>query len=173
MGTIVPLDEPAVVLSSLARCSNPSFSDACTVELSEGTETPFRVCFPMPDKAEFLADAGPGQASAPSGPMRSIITAFQAGSSHGYPSFAGLVVHSWAGRDPTEEDAIMARLLVDRGLGLVEHERLAHAAARAERRAAKLALDVITCQRPHTRQHRRTTQGAWTAAGPSADWCCP
>jgi hypothetical protein len=91
--------------------------------------------------------------------MRSIITAFQAGSSHGYPSFAGLVVHSWAGRDPTEGDAIMARLLVDRGLGLVEHERLAHAAARAERRAAKLALDVITCQRPITirRAAGRTT----------------
>jgi hypothetical protein len=46
IGTIVPSDEAAVVLSSLARSSNPSFSDACAIELSEGTEDPFRVWFP-------------------------------------------------------------------------------------------------------------------------------
>jgi hypothetical protein len=143
---IAASEEPAVVLSSLARSSNPSFSDACLIELSEGTETLFRVCFPMPDEAELLAGAGPAQAAAgaPPGDMRSIITTFEAPSSHGYPSFAGMVVHFWAERDPTEDDAVIARLLVDRALAIVQNERLAQAAARADSRAAKLAIDLIT-----------------------------
>ncbi len=33
---IAASDEPAVVLSSLARSSTPSFSDGCAIELSEG-----------------------------------------------------------------------------------------------------------------------------------------
>jgi ANTAR domain len=138
--------EPAVVLSSLARSSNPSFSDACVIELSEGTETLFRVCFPMPDEAGLRAGAGPVQAAvgAPPAGMRCIITTFEAGSSHGYPSFAGMVVHCWAERDPTGDDGIIARLLVDRALAIVQNERLAQAAARAECRAAKLAIDLIT-----------------------------
>jgi ANTAR domain len=134
------------VLSSLARCSNPSFSDACALELSEGTATPFRVCFPMTGEDELLARARPGQAtaSAPPAAMKTITTAFQGGSGHGYPSFAGIVVHSWAEGDPTEDDAIIARLLVDRALAIVQHERLAQEAARADSRAAKLAIDLIT-----------------------------
>jgi hypothetical protein len=144
--TIVPSDEPAVVLSSLARSSIPSFSDACALELSEGTATPFRVCFPMTGEDGLPARARSVQAtaSAPLAAMNSIITTFQAGSGHGYPSFAGIVVHSWAERDPSEDDAIIARLLVDRALAIVQHERLAQAAARADSRAAKLAIDLIT-----------------------------
>jgi hypothetical protein len=56
----------------------------------------------------------------------------------------GIAVHYWAERDPTEDDAIMARLLVDRALAIVQPERLAQAAARAESRPAGLAIDLIT-----------------------------
>jgi ANTAR domain len=143
---IAASEEPAVVLSSLARTSTPSFSDACTVELSEGTEALFRVCFPIPGEAKLPADAGPGQAAAGPPPVgvRSVITTLEVGSSHGYPSFAGIVSHFWAERDPTEDDAIIARLLVDRALAIVRNERLAQAAASADSRAAKLAIDLIT-----------------------------
>jgi hypothetical protein len=146
IGNIVLSDEPAVVLSSLARSSNPSFSDACALELSEGTAAPFRVCFPMTGEDELLVGGCSARAAASAPPVatKSIITTFQAGSGHGYPSFAGIVVHSWAKRDPTEDDAIMARLLVDRALAIVQHERLAQATARADSRAAKLAIDLIT-----------------------------
>lgn len=146
MRNIVVSDEPAVVLSSLARSSGPCFSDACAIELSEGTETPFRVCFPRTGEADFPPGAGFVRtgASPPPVAMKSIITRFQAGSGHGYPSFAGMVVHSWADRDPTGDDAIMARLLVDHALAIVQRERLAQAAARADSRAAKLTIDLIT-----------------------------
>jgi hypothetical protein len=138
MRGIVRSDEPAVVLSSLARVSNPAFSDACAVELSAGTEALFQVSFPMPD------EAAPPRPCAPTAASRTVTTAFAAGSGHGYPAFAGVVVHSWIGRDPTEEDAIIARLLVDRALAIVQHERLAQSAARADDRAAKLAIELIT-----------------------------
>jgi hypothetical protein len=62
-GAITASVEPAVVLSSLARSSNPSFSDACAIELSEGTETLFRVCFPALDEAELPDYAGPVDAA--------------------------------------------------------------------------------------------------------------
>lgn len=143
---IAASEEPAVVLSSLARASNPSFSDACAVELSEGTRPPFRVCFPMPDETGFPAGARPVQtaAGAPLDDMRSIVTTFAAGSGHGHPSFAGVVMHFWAESGPTEDDAIIARLLVDRALAIVQNERLAQAIARDDNRTAKLAIDLIT-----------------------------
>jgi ANTAR domain len=143
---MVQSDEPAVVLSSLARLSNPSFSDACAIELSEGTETPFRVCFPMPGAGELLAGPGSVHATASTPPVafKAVITKFQAESGHGYPSFAGIIVHSWATRDPTEDDAIIARLLVDHALAIIHSARVAEAAARADSRAAKLAIDLIT-----------------------------
>jgi hypothetical protein len=143
---IVPSDEPSVVLSSLARSSNPSFSDACAIELSEGTEAHFQVSFPMPDEAEFMVGSRfvPAGASVPPAAGKTIVTPFQAMSGHGYPSFAGMVVHSWTNRDPTEDDAIIARLLVDLALAILHRERLAQSAARADSRAAKLAIDLIT-----------------------------
>jgi hypothetical protein len=143
---IVPSDEPAVVLSRLARGSTSWFSDACAVELSEGTDNLFRVCFPMPGDNKCKASAWRAPADASDSPviMRSVSTTFEAESGHGYPSFAGMVVHSWAERDPTEEDVVIARLLVDRALALVRHERLALELGRADSRAAKLAIDVIT-----------------------------
>jgi hypothetical protein len=138
---IRPSDEPAVVLSSLARSSNPSFSDACAVELSEGTQPHFRVRFPMPDDD---APAACPDACAPPATGKTIITPFQAGSGHGYASFAGVIVHSWAEREPTEDDAIIARLLVDLALAIVQRERFAQTAARADDRAANLAFELIT-----------------------------
>ena len=143
---IVPSDEPSVVLSSLARSSNPSFSDACSIELSEGTKALFQVSFPMPGEAESPAGSRfvPAAASAPPAARKTIVTPFNAVSGHGYPSFAGMVIHSWTDRDPTEDDAIIARLLVDLALAILHRERLAQSAARADSRAAKLAIDLIT-----------------------------
>lgn len=143
---IAASEEPAVVMSSLARSSTPSFSDGCAIELSEGTETLFRVCFPAADEADLYSDArqDPAADSAPPVETRSVITTFDAPAGNGYPSFAGIAVHFWTGRDPTEDDAIIARLLVDRAVAVVQHERLTQAAARADSRAARLAIDLIT-----------------------------
>jgi hypothetical protein len=137
---IVRSDEPAVVLSSLARSSNPSFSDACAVELSIGADALFQVSFPMPDDAAFPGVPG----SVPPVACKTVTTTFRAGSSHAYPAFAGVVVHQWIDRDPTEDDVIIARLLVDLALAIVQQERLAQSAARADDRAAKLAIELIT-----------------------------
>jgi hypothetical protein len=140
MREIVRSDEPAVVLSSLARSSNPAFSDACAVELSEGADALFQVSFPMPDDAAFPGDPG----SVPPVACQTVTTTFRARSSYGYPAFAGAVVHQWIDRDPTEDDVIIARLLVDLALAIVQAERLAQSAARADDRAAKLAIELIT-----------------------------
>lgn len=135
-----------VALSSLARASCPSFSDACAVQLSEGADALFRVSFPRPDEAVFATGLGsiPDGTGASPAAVSTITTAFQAVASHGYPSCAGVVVHSWVDRDLAEEDVIIVRLLVDCALAIVQHERLAQSAARADDRAAKLAIDLIT-----------------------------
>jgi hypothetical protein len=140
MSEIVRSDEPAVVLSSLARASTSSFSDTCAIELSDGTEDLFHVSFPMPDDAAFPDEAG----LVPSAAGKTVTTTFLAGSGHGYPGFAGVVAHHWVDRGPTEDDAIIARLLVDLALSVVQQQRLARSAARADDRAAKLAIELIT-----------------------------
>jgi ANTAR domain len=145
LAAIVRSDEPAVVLSSLARCSSPAFSDACSLQLSVGVDDLFEVSFPVYEATDA---EGPESAergvSAPRTVGRAITTSFKGASAYGYPAFAGVVVHSWAGRDPAEVDRIIARLLVDRALAIVQQERLAQSAALAEERATKLALELIT-----------------------------
>jgi len=137
---IVRSDEPAVVLSSLARCSSPSFSDGCAIELSEGTEGLFQVSFPLAGEARLCArHAGPVAHAG----NTTIVTPFRRPPLHGYPAFAGMAVHAWTGREPGLDDAIIARLLVEHALSIVEQERLARSAARTDERAADLAMGLI------------------------------
>jgi hypothetical protein len=138
LGDLLASDEPAVVLSSLARASNPAFSDSCAVELSEGTDALFQVSFPLPDDPVIPAARNAGKQ------RKSVTTAFQAPSGHGFASFAGVVIHSWSGHQPTDDDAIIARLLVDQALAILQRERMVQALARADDRAAKLAIELIT-----------------------------
>jgi hypothetical protein len=145
LAAMVRSDEPAVVLSSLARCSNRAFSDACSLQLSVGVDELFEVSFAVYDRADAGgSESAQAGASSPGSAGRAITTDFNGASGYGYPSFAGVVVHSWMGRDPAEGDRVIARLLVDRALAIVQMERLAQSAALAEERATKLALDLIT-----------------------------
>ncbi len=151
---IVPSDEPAVVLSSLARASNPAFSDACAIELSEGTDALFQVSFPLPDDVvPAVPDAGKAVNA-----RTCVSTAFRAPSAHGFASFAGVVIHSWTKRHPSDHDAIIARLLVGHALAVLQRERMAQALARADDRAAKLAIELITSRsaRPLAGQARHS-----------------
>jgi ANTAR domain len=138
--------DPAVVFSSLARSCIPSFSDSCSVELSEGVEPLFRAAFPMAEEASVTAkpESVTASAAAPRNHGNAVSTSFQDASALGFPSYAGVVLHSWDSREPTAEDAIIARLLVDHAVALVHSERLAQCKAQAEERAAKLALELIT-----------------------------
>jgi hypothetical protein len=65
-------------------------------------------------------------------------------SAFGQPSFAGYLIHTWTLRVPAAGDAMIARLLVDHALAVVEYERLAENSAAAESRSAQLALDAMT-----------------------------
>jgi hypothetical protein len=104
------------------------------VELSDGAEPPFR--------AKCPASPEPGSASQLSAD-RTLTTPFRVVSRIGYPSYAGLVTHWWTSRKPSEGDAVIADLMVRHLVALVDHERLMTAIARAEDRAADLALEAI------------------------------
>jgi hypothetical protein len=134
-----------VVLSSLARSCVPVFSDCCRVELSEGVEDLFQVTFPPAgDEAPAQSVASRAALSDQSGVGGSTVSVpFDAPSWQGHPAYAGVLYFSWVDRHPAVEDAIIARLLVDLALSRVSQERLAESAARAEERAAKLALGLI------------------------------
>src|SRR5262249_34553244 len=116
------------------------------VELSEGTSPLFQVSFPLPDETAMPNGrrAAPATAGRPPAAWKSVSVAFQAGSSHGYQPFAGIVVHAWIDHHPTGGGAVIARLLVNQALSIVRYERLARSAARAEDRAAKLSTEMIT-----------------------------
>jgi hypothetical protein len=132
-------DDPVVTFASLARACVPAFADACQVELSDGTETPFRIRHPG------SSTDGPDLAEAKGADPRPILlTPFRTAPRTGYPSYAGVVTHWWAGRAPTEGDAVIADLMVKHAIALVDRERLLAAVAQAEDRAASLALEAIS-----------------------------
>jgi FCD domain/ANTAR domain len=132
-------DDPVVTFARLARACVPAFADACEVELSDGQESLSRVRHPVgqaggPDRAEAQAAR----------PRRILLTPFRVASRTGYPSCAGVVTHWWAGRAPTEGDAVIADLMVKHAIALVDRQRLTAAVAQAEDRAANLAIEAIS-----------------------------
>ena len=137
--------EPAVVLSSLARLCVPSFSQRCAVELSEGLDPVFTVSYPLTAPGRVPEARSPDDEAPPGdGPAgHTVITPFGMPSAFGQPSFAGYLIHTWTLRVPATGEAMIARLLVDHALGVVQYERLAATAAAAESRSAQLALDAI------------------------------
>jgi hypothetical protein len=131
-------DDPVVTFASLARACVPDFADGCGVELSDGTEPPFRVTH----RASAAADYEPATAPAVI-PDRMLLTPFRVVSRTGYPSYAGLVTHWWDCRAPSPSDAAVADMIVKHVVALVDRERLIAAVARAEDRAASLALEAV------------------------------
>jgi hypothetical protein len=131
--------DPVVTFASLPRACVPVFADGCQVELSDGAEPPFRVAHPSSS-----ADGAESAAAHRVGPDHTLLTPFRVTSRAGYPPYAGLVAHWWTDRAPSESDAAIADLLVKHLIALVDHERLMAAVARAEDRAASLALEAIS-----------------------------
>jgi hypothetical protein len=139
LGRLRGSDDPVVTFAGLRRACVPEFADGCQVELSDGTEPLFRVAHPVSSADD------PGQIAAhPVGPGQLLLTPFQGASRVGYSSYAGVVTHWWTGRAPSESDAAIADLMVKHLIALVDHERLMAAVARAEDRAASLALEAIS-----------------------------
>lgn len=132
-------DDPAVAFAGLPRACVPVFADGCQVELSDGTEPLFRVVHPASP-----ADRPESAAGYPTDSDRTLLTPFRVVSRTGYPSYAGIVTHWWTGRAPSDSDATIAELMVKHLIALVDHERLMMAVARAEDRAASLALETIS-----------------------------
>jgi hypothetical protein len=136
LGLLRGSDDPVVTFARLARACVPEFADACQVELSDGKHPPFRISHPACDHVAAGAQLAE--------PDRVLLTPFRVVSRVGYPSSAGVVSHWWAGRVPGEGDAVLADLIVKHAIALVERERLLAAVARAEDRAASLALESIS-----------------------------
>jgi hypothetical protein len=132
-------DDPVVTFGRLPGACVPEFSDGCRVELSDGTEPPFRVVRPAGCAEDPESSAAP-----PVGPEQILTTPFRVLSRVGYPSYAGAVTHWWTARKSTESDAVIADLMVKHLVALVDHERLTTAVAQAEDRAANLALVAIS-----------------------------
>jgi hypothetical protein len=136
LGLLRGSDDPVVTFASLPRACVPVFADGCRVELSDGTQPLFQVTHP----------ASSAEGSEPASPAadRVVLTPFRAVSRTGYPSYAGVVTHWWVGRAPSDSDAAIADLMVRHVIALVDRERLMMAVARAEDRAASLALQAIS-----------------------------
>jgi len=127
LGELRGSDDPVVTFGGLPKVCVPEFAEGCQVELSDGTQPLFRVSRP-----ESATDHPGGTDQ------------MRVASRTGYPSYAGVVTHWWTGRTPSESDAVVADLMIKYLVALVDHERLMAAMARAEDRAASLALAAIS-----------------------------
>jgi hypothetical protein len=127
-------DDPIVTFGQLPRACVPHFADGCQIELSDGSGPSLRI----------TSEADLNTAAPPASPDRVLVTPFRALSLASSPSYAGVVTYWWTSRTPDDRDAVASELIVARLTALVEHERLLAAVARAEDRAADLALQAIT-----------------------------
>jgi hypothetical protein len=138
LGRLRGSEDPVVTFAGLPRACVPEFADGCQVELSDGSEPLFRATHPVSSASGPEPNAAP-----PAVEEQMLLTPFLVASRTGYPSYAGVVTHWWTGRAPSDSDAATADLMVKHLIALVDHERLTVALARAEDRAASLALEAI------------------------------
>jgi hypothetical protein len=131
--------DPVVTFAGLPRACVPDFADGCQVELSDMAQPLFRTTHPADS-----ADRSERTAAHPVGSDQMLLTPFRVVSRAGYPSYGGVVTHWWTRRMPSESDAAIADLMVKHLVALVDRKRLMAAVARAEDRAASLALEAIS-----------------------------
>jgi hypothetical protein len=139
LGWLRGSDDPVVTFGSLPGVCVPVFADGCQVELCDEEQPSFRVVFPVSS-----ADASGSAPAPPVAPEDVLATPFRVVPRVGYPSYAGVVTHWWTGRKPDARDAVIADLTVKHVVALIDQERLMAAVARAEDRAADLAMLAIT-----------------------------
>jgi hypothetical protein len=132
-------DDPVVTFSRLPGVCVPGFADGCEVEVSDGVQPPFHAAHVASADSDPVPVTG---LRIDSGQL--IATPFRVVSIVGYPSYAGVVTHWWADRKPEQSDVMIAELMVRHLVALVDHERVMTALARAEDRAAGLALGSIS-----------------------------
>jgi hypothetical protein len=78
------------------------------------------------------------------GVLGSVRTPFQASAKLGYPSFAGVLWHGWTSRSTTDQDAVIARLLAERGMAAVALCREQERAQTADATATRLSNDLLS-----------------------------
>ncbi len=132
-------EDPVVTFGRLPGACVPEFADGCQVELSDGAEPPFLARHPASSDHGYESVTGHGV-----GPGQVLSTPFTVVSRVGYPSYAGVVTHWWTCRMPSDSDALVADLMAKYLVSLVDQERLMAQVARAEERAASLALQAIS-----------------------------
>jgi hypothetical protein len=131
-------EDPVVAFGRLPAACVPSFADGCQVELSDGEGPLFRTAYPAVTREAFEA-----------GTDHAVCTPFRVVSAVGCGSYAGVVTCWWTGRMASDSDAVVADLMVRHVIALVDHERLTAAVARAEDRAARLAIEAISGRAIH------------------------
>lgn len=110
---LVPSAEPAVVFTSLARLCVPLFSDACTVDIIEGS-TSYRISQP------------PGHDDATSplpSDLRTIHSRFESPEMTHGGAYAGVIVHAWRTHEPTSTDIAHAEVLAQLAVTIINFER--------------------------------------------------
>ncbi|MGX7677943.1 ANTAR domain-containing protein [Jatrophihabitans sp. DSM 45814] len=128
MHHLVSSADPAVVFSSLAKLSVPTFSDACVITIQENAGSPYRIAYPH---VEAGADQLARTTSASPANERRLNTRTQS-SAGDAPQYEALIVHAWQNYVPNAAEVAIARLMADRAVAVVREQRLATKAARAQ-----------------------------------------
>jgi hypothetical protein len=132
-------DDPVVTFARVARACVPEFADGCRAELTDGTEPPFRVT--------HRAGSAERPEAAAADPVRSehvLLAPVRVVSRPGYPSYAGIMTFWWDAGVPSPSSAMVAQLIVRHTVALIDGERLRAEVARADDRAASLALNALS-----------------------------
>ena len=116
--------EPAVVFSSLAKLCVPAFSDECTIDVVQLEQPDYRISYPhVTPCASRAAQPHPGQ---------QLVTVFDVVVEDGSSArYSGVVTFAWWRAVPGAADLVIAQLLTDRAIAVIDQERRIAAAERA------------------------------------------
>lgn len=145
---LVPSAEPAVVFTSLARLCVPVLCDAATITVTTADQLAYQAKWPWnvadPEDSALVREAMAGRQVVS---HNAVLTPILGMSTDGVLDYQGVLALHFSTSRPSPSHSVLARLVVERAVAMIERERLTDIVAAHQAQADNLRLALATNRR--------------------------
>ena len=142
---LVTSAEPAVVFTSLARLCVPVLCDAATITVTTADQLAYQAKWPWnvanPEDSGLIRQAMAGRQVVSSD---AVLTPILGRSTEGVPDYRGVLALYFHTAPPTPVHSVLAQLVVERAVAMIERERLTDIVTAQQAQAGNLSIALST-----------------------------
>ncbi len=142
---LVASAEPAVVFTSLARLCVPVLCDGATITVTTADQLAYQAKWPWnavnPEDSVLIRQAMTGRQVVSS---NAVLTPILGMSTEGAPDYQGVLALYFHTASPTPSHSVLAQLVVERAVAVIERERLTDIVTARQTQADNLSIALTT-----------------------------